>query len=364
MVYNFYMARSRPQVGKKFPSGIELSLLERGHQRVHSNQEPSQYLGQGNRHIVWRSGHWVIRVQKILADNTIEASIRSETFHTNFTGPYLVGFVCPVEKCEYTVCRFAPNLTYDKPPKFHCIRTCCLKSSFTVELKPKSALVERPGCPPRFVLQQIARGDVGHRFDPSPIWDGTDRSKTAIALYCAKMHPKAYLQASRWRAHNDRCMEMMVNAIHTPECRSLLFRLEALQKVGVDDIAKMVASIARLLPVEDTRQPDINLMVPELFREELDSLIRTEDRYSDDWIRRANDAVDLFLAARMAMDVSLLFNFTPPGEPEEITCGHLKLIPLPDGWKCRIGVVDTELKHRWKVPQYAIQFDSLIDSCC
>jgi hypothetical protein len=106
-------------------------------------------------------------------------------------------------------------------------------------------------------------------------------------------------------------------ALHSNQGRDLLRRLEGLQDQGTDVFAKRALA----------GDPDVD---------ETDVLI-----------------------GRMAMDVSLMMNFFPPS-CDDARIPELEIISLASGWTCQIGVVDTDLKHRWKLPDYATQLDTAI----
>jgi hypothetical protein len=243
------------------------------------------------------------------------------------------------------------------------IRTCKLISEFTVELKPKSSLVERPGFESRFVLQQRVRG-FPHVFDPFSLYNYTDATMMLNALQNALCHPKRYLKVHSWKREAPDPLEFVHEILTTQQGRDILTRLESLQKFGTDEIAKKVSVLYSLMnqpdtPVSFSFVDHRSVSCAEKMGEEFQYLLSHADGIDSEWIRRANICVDLFLAGRMAMDVSLMFNFGRPGE-RILPCDHLKPITFRDGWTCTIGVVDTELKHRWKIPDYANQLDSLI----
>jgi hypothetical protein len=141
--------------------------------------------------------------------------------------------------------------------------------------------------------------------------------------------------------------EVVFMALSSVQGRDLLARLQQLQQYGLDRYAKTIAELLPQTGLDETAQvsPTLDSNVDKFF----------------DTCESSNQKIDTFLAGRMAMDVSLMFNLHSPEDRNKYP--DLKPIDLTNGWTCTIGVVDTDLKHRWKIPSYAKQLDCAISAC-
>ena len=298
--------------------------------------------GEGRRHMVFSNGVKVLRVQKVQEDNNLVHLEQALVFHESFVSKLFAGFVCPVSprRCEE---QFVMHILKSATPESNlcCIETCFLRSKFSVELKPKCAIIERPGYPSRFVLQQHEKGEVPI-YDPTAIWTLSNEQATLEALKLASVHPKKYLRIHSWSGTES--LEKVCEALHSSSGKDLIDRLSRLQQFGTDTEAKRAFDIWK-----EMGHPNDILQLEQVF-----------DRMTSS--SPAGTDIGLFLAARMAMDVSLIFNFYPPSCETDAKCDHLVAIALKDGWVCHVGVVDTDLKHSWKIPEYATQLDRIIDS--
>lgn len=305
------------------------------------------FVGEGRRHLVLSNENIVVRVQKKMESNTVEHVKKTLLFHDRFLMKWFRGFICG----QYKQIVSSDDVFADIVPRVELsvLSTANLMCRNTIEVKPKCALVEREGLPPRFVAEQSA-GGADYVFDPTPIWSGCDKAGILESLSTGRSHPKKYVRIHSWKDMSGQDpLELLVNALMSDKGRQVLVQLERLQKVATDEFAKLIAN----LPIDYTKDPESidfygpsEFPTPETFRE---LVVNASSSWDLDRV------VNAFLAGRMAMDVSLMISFFSADEipvPSELC-----VFPVADGIWCTIGIVDTDLKHRQKISFYANQFD-------
>lgn len=319
---------------------------------LHGDSSGWKLIGSGARHRVYSepSGEHVVRIQEILSDNTPAHSRRCLEFHSRFVMQWFRGFVC--DQFETFVPPQVIQDLFGEAVVVHAIRTKNLLSDFTVEVKPKCSLVEREGIPARFVLKQDTSGPV---FDPTALWNSSFYEEMVEVLRSASHHPKKYLRihTNKFRLSDEQVIELVACSLLSQIGTSVLDRLKQVQLLGTDRFAKLANQLLPLVETEDCT-PDVPCdlwSTPEEFYEFGLEAIRSGDK------GKMNRFIDTFLAARMAMDVSLILNFNDTRPDSD-----LESFPVGERFWCTIGIVDTELKHRWKIPVYATQLDDAI-SC-
>ena len=245
-----------------------------------------------------------------------------------------------------------------------CVQTANLRGPCTVELKPKCGLVERAGFPPRFVLAQ--RHDSGHpKYDPTAIWAHEHSNESLYdSLIHAYKHPKGYLKIhSRTTDLPDtKLIGMVVGAISSSSGQKLLTQLKRLQQLALDEEAQIANAIYKVVGDDVPATDPVDLFPMDEWPSPSEFTAYGERLVSQGLSmnrRQAAQFLNTFLAGRMAMDVSLMFNFFPPARPIEHHA-ELNVVPLSPDWSFTIGLVDTDLKHRWKIPFYAEQFNNSI----
>lgn len=317
---------------------------------IHMESSGWKLIGSGARHIVYSepSGEYVVRIQKSLSDNTPAHSRRCLEFHTGFVMEWFRGVVC--DQFETIVPPKVIQELFGKAVLVHAIRTKNLLSDFTVEVKPKCALVEREGIPPRFVLKQDTSGPV---FDPTAMWNSTLYEEMVEVLRSAAEHPKKYLRVhtNKFRLSDEEVIKLVAISLLSEKGRKILDRLKQLQLLGTDRFATLAYQLLPLVGTEDCT-PDVPCdlwSTPEEFYEFGLEASRSCDK------AKLNRFIATFLAARMAMDVSLILNIND-ARPD----GELESFPVGERFWCTIGIVDTELKDKWKIPVYATQLDNAI----
>ena len=306
-------------------------------------------VGEGRRHFVIGCNGGVLRVQKDVNRNSEAHAIASMDFHSNFVSRYFAGFVCSqqVVTCDPGLLQKIMGVTQTNiPSPFWCISSWNLIDEYTVELKPKCVLVEHAAYPPRFVLEQHAR-KVIRVYDPRPIWETRDFTQFSQSLKAARDHAKHYMKVHQWSLEAPWTPEEVIfAALSSVQGKDLLHRLQRLQMYGVDRFAK------KMIGLLNEAGSDESAHVSPVLGSDVDGFY--------DSTESSNKKIDTFLAGRMAMDVSLMFNLHSPKEGNKYP--DLTPISLSNGWKCTIGVVDTDLKHRWKIPDYAKQLDCAISA--
>jgi hypothetical protein len=311
------------------------------------NVEEWGILGSGNRHIVFShvSHDFVVRLERSMSTASCEELWGSVKFHNEFLLEIFRGYIYPVTLRLCSAEIFMALMTkYDsfdiglRDEKVPCVLTRNLMSSTTVELKPKYS---HSRCEPGeswFVLEQLARNEEVV-YDPRPIFEGTDRDAVTRALSSACLHRKRYIKvhSNEKKLSDVEIKTLMAEAVMTDSLRNVFHRLEKLQSYASDKHAKLAKSI--LIETREKRDFSFPPSLP------------SPQHYKDMAVDDGEKFLNVFLAGRMAMDVSLIFNFFRETNP------HADLIPIPlsNGWKCCVGIIDTELKPRSKIPLYAAQ---------
>ena len=274
------------------------------------------------------------RVSKDWASLTKKDVERTVAFHTNFVRKYFVGFVHD-QKVSELPSALAAQLVHTSKP-IPCVKTKNLIGPCCVELKPKYPSVD--GIPTHFVLKQKGESSV---FDPQDLFrDGGDIPQT---LHSAYLHPKKYLKIhNRGKFDTEWLMRSTAKLLATPPMRDLFKRIQSLQRFGADAFAPTARRLYELLGTEADRLECVDVF------EDFDEFASTS--YTGILPQLATKWLNTFLAGRMVRDVSLLINFSDsPGDCP----GGLPSVQLAPSVYASVGMVDTDLKPRSKIFEYA-----------
>lgn len=310
-------------------------------------------IGEGNRHIVISNGEKVLRIEKEVSMNTLNNANDLLKFHQETVYTLLKEYICP----QIITCVSIDSLKKFKQidtseqqiDKLFFLETTCLTSEFSVELKPKCLTEE-------FVLKQISRGD-NPVFNPWSLWKSKNENEIRSSLQNAKLHSKRYLKIHSWSETSFDPLNLVSQALLTFEGKILMNKLLKIQNMGTNRILKIVHKLLEFIDENEISCPQpIDLIGEEELLLEGKILLKNvrEGHINKKSLNKIIKFIQTFLTGRMAMDVSLMFNFFPSKSyyKSNRLSYHLKKINLTGGWVCTIGVVDTDLKCASKIKNY------------